>query len=79
MISRRNYFAITIVMFIIFFMFLSIGVMTERWNDYETNPYWKDRNMLPGESVSYSVCLYILAEKRWKKLWEYGHPTQRER
>lgn len=55
MISRRNYFAITIVMFIIVFMFLSTGVITEVWNDYEVNPYSGDRNELPGKSTAYSV------------------------
>ncbi|EOS71965.1 hypothetical protein C818_00112 [Lachnospiraceae bacterium MD308] len=92
MISRRNYFAITIVMFIIFFMFLSIGVMTERWNDYETNPYWKDRNMLPGESVSYSVnkdaaklsgqardlIVYIGGEKMEEAVGVWASYTKRE-
>lgn len=53
MLSRRNYFAITIIMFIIFFMFLSTGVITEIWNHYETNSYSKDINKLPGESESY--------------------------
>lgn len=55
MISRRNYFAITIVMFIIFFMFLSTGVITEVWNDYETNSYLEDGGKLPGKSEVYSV------------------------
>lgn len=55
MISRRNYFAITIVMFIIVFMFLSTGVITEIWNDYETNSYSMDREILPGKSGSYTV------------------------
>ena len=55
MISRRNYFAITIVMFIIFFMFLSTGVITEIWNDYETNPYAEDIEGLSGKSRAYSV------------------------
>ncbi len=55
MISRRNYFAITIVMFIIFFMFLSTGVIMEVWNDYETNSYLEDDRKLPGKSDVYSV------------------------
>ncbi len=50
MISRRNYFAITIVMFIIVFMFLSTGVITEIWNDYETNSYSMDREILRGKA-----------------------------
>ena len=55
MISRRNYFAVTIVMFIIFFMFLSTGVITEVWNDYETNSYSEDSGELPGKSQVYTV------------------------
>ncbi len=55
MISRRNYFAITIVMLVIFFMFQSTGVVTELWNDYEVNSYAKDRNGLPGKSEAYSI------------------------
>ena len=55
MISRRNYFAVTIVMFIIFFMFLSTGVITEVWNDYETNSYSEDNGELPGKSQVYTV------------------------
>lgn len=50
MISRRNYFAITIVMLVIVFMFQSTGVITEIWNDYEVNSYAKDRKELPGKS-----------------------------
>ena len=55
MISRRNYFAITIVMFIVFFLFLSTGVITEIWNDYEVNVYSGDIEELPAESESFSV------------------------
>lgn len=53
MISRRNYFAITIVMFIVFFLFLSTGVITEIWNDYEVNVYSGDIEELPAESESF--------------------------
>lgn len=55
MISRRNYFAITIVMLVIVFMFQSTGVMTELWNDYEVNSYVKDMEELPGRSEAYAV------------------------
>ncbi len=55
MISRRNYFAITIVMLVIVFMFQSTGVMTELWNDYEVNSYVKDIEELSGRSEAYSV------------------------
>ncbi|MCI9440788.1 MAG: DUF2194 domain-containing protein [Ruminococcus sp.] len=53
MVSRRNYFAITIVMLVIFFLFQSTGVMTELWNDYEVNSYVKDMDELPGRSGAY--------------------------
>lgn len=55
MVSRRNYFAITIVMFIIVFLFLSTGVITEMWNDYEVNAYSEDIKELPAASGAYSV------------------------
>lgn len=53
MISRRNYFAITIVMFVILFMFQSTGVITELWNDYEVNSYSKDPKELSGKNEAY--------------------------
>lgn len=55
MISRRNYFAITIVMLVVFFMFQSTGVMTELWNDYEVNSYAEDVGGLPGRSGAYQA------------------------
>lgn len=55
MVSRRNYLAITIVMFVIVFMFQSTGVITEWWNDYEVNSYAKDVKELPQKSGAYSV------------------------
>lgn len=55
MVSRRNYFAITIVMCIIVFLFLSTGVITERWNDYEVNFHSKDIRKLPSSSGAYSA------------------------
>lgn len=55
MISRRNYFAISIVMFIVFFLFLSTGVITEIWNAYEVNVYSGDIEELPAERESFSV------------------------
>ena len=39
MISRRNFFTITIIMFVLFFLFQFSGVVKETWNDYETNEY----------------------------------------
>lgn len=37
MVSRRNFFAITIIMFIVFFLFQFLNVAKEHLNDYETN------------------------------------------
>ena len=71
MISRRNYFAVTIVMFIIFFMFLSTGVITEVWNDYETNSYSEDSGELPGKSQVYTVNRDINSDIRGDV---QGHP-----
>ena len=48
MVSLRNYFTITIVMFIIFVLFQSAGVASELLNDYESNPYAGKLEELPG-------------------------------
>jgi len=39
MLSRRNFFTITLIMLVLFFMFQFSGVIKEVWNDYETNEY----------------------------------------
>ncbi len=53
MVSRRIYFVIAVVMFIVFFLFQASAVTIEMWNDYDTNPYVKDVNELPGKSDAY--------------------------
>ena len=37
MVSRRNFFAITIVMCVVFFLFQFLNVAKEHLNDYESN------------------------------------------
>lgn len=53
MVSRRNYFAITIVMFVVFFMFQFTNVVLESWNGYEMNTYVRGRTELIPESAGY--------------------------
>lgn len=55
MISRRNYFTITIVMFIVFFLFQFSNVALESWNHYEENSYIVDTANLPNSSDAYSM------------------------
>lgn len=55
MVSRRIYFAIAVIMFIIFFLFQFSVVTLELWNDYDKNSYVKDVNELPGKSDAYQA------------------------
>lgn len=55
MISRRNYFTITIVMFIVFFLFQFSNVALENWNHYEENAFVVDMSQMPNRSDVYSV------------------------
>lgn len=55
MISRRNYFVITIMMLILFFMFQFTGVMKERLNEYDVNEYVDSARTLLGEKDAYTV------------------------
>lgn len=55
MVSRRNYFAITIVMFVVFFMFQFTNVVLESWNGYERNSHVRGRTDLLPESSSYEA------------------------
>ncbi len=48
MISRRNYFTITVIMAVVFFLFQFINVALETWNVFEINPYVIDKETLPG-------------------------------
>ncbi|MDE7186881.1 MAG: hypothetical protein K2O13_05170, partial [Lachnospiraceae bacterium] len=53
MISRRNYLTITIVMFIVFFLFQFSNVALETWNHYEENSYIVDSSELSNRSDAY--------------------------
>lgn len=55
MVSRRNFFAITAVMLIICFLFQSLNVAKEYWNDYEVNSYAQDTSALPGKGEVYTA------------------------
>lgn len=55
MISRRNYFTITIVMFIVFFLFQFSNVALESWNHYEENSFIVDTEEISNKSDAYSI------------------------
>lgn len=50
MISRRNFFGITIMMGALFFLFLFMEVIKDSWNDYGTNTYMTPK--IAGNSAS---------------------------
>lgn len=50
MISRWNYFSITIVMVVLLLMFQMTNVMLERWNHYEENSFVRNMEELPKRS-----------------------------
>lgn len=39
MVSRRNFFIITILMSVVFFLCMFLNNLKDEWNDYEINPY----------------------------------------
>ena len=49
MVSRRNFLAVTVIMIIVFFLFQSLNMAKEYWNDYEENRYAQDTEKLPGK------------------------------
>ncbi len=53
MISRRNYFTITAVMVVVFFMFQFTNVVLEGWNGYEENTYAQNREGLISQGSAY--------------------------
>lgn len=57
MVSRRNFFAITIVMGIIFFLFQFSNIAKERWNHYEENSYVVNKEDLPTDRTVYQAGL----------------------
>ena len=48
MVSRRNYFAIASLMFIILFLFMSLNDMKDWWNDYAVNTYTETAENYPS-------------------------------
>lgn len=55
MISRRNYFTITVIMIVVFFLFQFTNVVLEGWNGYEENAYAQDRESLAGQESAYQA------------------------
>ncbi len=55
MVSRRVYFTIAVIMFIVFFLFQFSVVAVEIWNDYDENSYVRDVNQLPGKDDAYQA------------------------
>lgn len=53
MISRRNYFTITAVMLVVFFMFQFTNAVLEGWSGYEENSYAQSRESLLSQSSAY--------------------------
>lgn len=55
MVSRRNYFSIAIMMFLVLFMFQFSGVAKDALNDYETNEYEEATASKLTKKDSYSL------------------------
>ncbi len=53
MVSRRNYFVITVLMCVLFFMFQFTNVVLESWDGYEKNPYARKREELYTQNDAY--------------------------
>lgn len=55
MVSLRNYFTITAIMVVVFFMFLFTNVVLEGWKGYEENAYAEDRESLTSQVSAYEA------------------------
>ena len=55
MISRRNYFTITVIMFIVLFLFQFSNVALESWNNYEVNDYIVDTSEISNRNDAFSA------------------------
>lgn len=64
MISRWNYFSITIVMGVVLLMFQMTNVMLEQWNHYEENRFVRSWEELPSESSAYALNAAAAEENR---------------
>lgn len=54
MISRRNYFSIATLMFIILFLFVSLNDLKDWWNDYAVNTYTETAENYPSRISVYA-------------------------
>ena len=69
MLSRRQFFSITVIMLVLLVMFQLTGVMKDYWNDYETNEYadteiafkWQDafKSNSDEEQIGEKYIVYI--------------------
>lgn len=64
MISRWNYFSITIVMGVVLLMFQMTNVMLKQWNHYEENSFVRSWEELPSESSAYALNTTAAEENR---------------
>lgn len=55
MVSKRNFFTITIIMAITFFLFQFVNIAKEKWNDYEVNSYVEDTDQLADKTSVYKA------------------------
>ena len=74
MISRRNYFTITAIMLVVFFMFQFTNVVLEGWKGYEENAYAQDREGLTGQGSAYEQKTAEGAKDSREKVVYIGEP-----
>lgn len=55
MISRRNFFTISTLMFVIFFLCMFMNNLKDRWNEYEANPFITET----AEDYPSKVSMYV--------------------
>ncbi len=67
MVSRRNFFSITIIMLIILFLFQFTNVALDAWNDYDQNSYAVDVKSLPGQSGAYNANTSQSLKNSWEE------------
>jgi hypothetical protein len=63
MVSKRNFAVITMIMLLLFFMFMFSGLVNEKYNDYDHNVYADDKVTLTSSSVAEVVTNPELVEK----------------
>ncbi len=55
MVSRRNFFIMTILMSVVFFLCMFMNNLKEEWNDYDVNPYITET----AENYPSKVSMYV--------------------